>query len=91
MIYLMIVLVAISIVTKEPVFAWIALAIAVLALLSTPRGRSAGYFSPFTGGTIHVDPIWYHCDDHGNFPVHHVGAPTACPECHIQMKKGKKV
>jgi hypothetical protein len=37
-----------------------------------------------------VEPIWYHCEEHGNVPIHHVGRPTDCPDCHKQMKKGKR-
>lgn len=90
MVLILIVLVAISIVTEKAVFAWIAIAIAALALFGGPS-RQTGYFSPFVGGSIHVEPIWYHCEEHGNVPIHHVGRPTDCPECHRQMTKGKKV
>ena len=91
MVLILIVLVAISIVTKQAVFAWIAIVIAALMLFSGGPSRHVGYFSPFSGGSIHVEPIWYHCEEHGNVPIHHVGRPTDCPECHKQMTKGKKV
>ena len=90
MILILIVLVAISIVTEKAVFAWLAIGIAALMLLSSRRSRQTGYFLPFSGGPIDVEPIWYHCKEHGNVPIHRVGRPTDCPNCHKQMTKGKK-
>lgn len=87
---ILIALVAISIVTHEAVFAWLAIGITVLMFFSGGSSRQTGYFSPFSGGSIHVEPIWYHCEEHGNVPIHHVGRPTDCPDCHKQMKKGKR-
>lgn len=91
MILLLIALVAISVITQNAVFAWLAIGMSVLMLLlSSGSSKQSGYFSPFSGGSIHVEPIWYHCEEHGNVPISHVGRPTTCPECQKPMKKGKK-
>lgn len=89
MILILIVMVAISVVTQNAVFAWIAIGIAVLMLLSSGSPKQTGYFSPFSGGSIHVEPIWYHCDEHGDVAIPHVGRPTICPTCSKELKKGK--